>query len=274
MFGNTCYQIAGTQVLVNKAINELRDGVVSDLDTLDKLADSINNNPSFYSTMMFFLSQKVDTSSTLLWQHYKLTESTGDAMATGISDYDTINDPGIYGLNNGSTGGMSNAPSGFSSSAKAILKVDKYTGELSQTLINLSTKQVYIRTFSGSWQPWVLVIDSSLVGTNSGVAGLNSSGIVPDGQLPAWQRFKLSDDSGNAQTSGLTDYDTIISAGFYGLTDGSSTTMSYAPGAFLSPSNAILMVYTFSGKLFQQVVDCSGGAVYTRAYNGSTWSSW
>jgi len=271
MFGNTCYQIAGTQVLVNKAINELRDGVASGLDTLDKLADSINNDTNFNATMLAALSLKVNTSSTLLWQQYKLTESTGDAMS-GTSDYDTMNNPGVYGLNDGSTGGMSNAPSGFSSSAKAILKVDKYSGELSQTLINLSTKQVYIRTYSGSWQPWVLVIDSSLIGVNYGVAGLNSTGIVPDAQLPAWQRFKLSDDSGNAQTNIETSYDDITTPGFYGLTDGSALT--YAPSGFTSTAYGILTVYSYSSRLVQHLVDCSNATVFTRVYDSSSWSSW
>jgi hypothetical protein len=281
MFGNSSYQVAGTNTLVNSAIkklkgvglpsnldtlfklatainlnpsfaDELYDGVISDLNTLNKIANSINDDDDFYGSMVGLLSVKVDTTATALWQKYKLTESTGDAITPGVTDYNNINTPAIYGLTDGSSTVMSNAPSGFTSTAKAILRIDAYTGGLLQTLINLSTQTVYTRSYVGSWQSWVKVVDLNVAST--------------------WQQFKLTESTGEAQNSSETDYDNLTTAGVFGLPDGSS--LSNVPSGYTSGAHGIICVSSYASRLFQYLVDTSNGTVFTRAYDSSSWSSW
>lgn len=281
MFGNNSYQVAGTNALVNIAINKLKgaglpsnldtlqklaaainlnptfasnlyDGVISDLNTLNKIANSINDDDDFYGSMLGLLSAKVDTTATALWQKYKLTESTGDAIAPGLTDYDNINTPAIYGLTDGSSTVMSNAPSGFTSTAKAILRIEAYTGGLLQTLVNLSSQIVYTRSYVGSWQSWVKVVDLNVAST--------------------WQQFKLTENTGEAQNSSETDYDNLTTAGVFGLPDGSS--LSNAPSGFSSSTHGIICVSSYASRLSQYLIDTSNGAVFTRVYDSSSWSSW
>ncbi|MCC6683663.1 MAG: hypothetical protein IT247_01195 [Bacteroidia bacterium] len=283
MFGNSSYQVAGTNTLVNAAINKLKgtglpsnldtllklatainlnptfagdlyDGVISDLDTLNKIANSINDDDDFYGSMLGLLSTKVDTTATALWQKYKLTESTGDALTPGVYDYNSITNPGIYGLGDGSSVTMSHAPSDFASAAKAILKIDKYTGtgDMSQTLIDLSTMITYTRTYYSSWQAWVTVVDLNVAST--------------------WQQFKLTENTGEAQNSSETDYDNLTTAGVFGLPNGSS--LSHAPSGFSSSTHGIICVSSYASRLFQYLIDTSNGTVFTRVYDSSSWSTW
>ena len=66
--------------LVNNKADELIDGAPTSLNTLNKLANAIANNPTFYDTMLDLLATKIDTTAALSLLATKLDVTTATSL--------------------------------------------------------------------------------------------------------------------------------------------------------------------------------------------------
>ena len=72
------YNLATT--LVNNKAAEIIDGAPTSLNTLNKLATAIANNPTFYDTMLDLLATKIDTTAALSLLATKLDVATATTL--------------------------------------------------------------------------------------------------------------------------------------------------------------------------------------------------
>lgn len=186
--GSYALTSANIQSQIDTAIAGVIDGAPSSLNTLNKIAAAINDDPNFYSSVVTALGTKAD----------KITTYTKNEVNTALAlKQDTLTFSGSNGVSASESSGtvsISLTNTGVSAGTYgSSTKIAAFTVDVKGRVTTVSEITAAPAFSSITSKPTTLsgygitdAVSSSLLGANNGVATLDSFGKVPASQLPSY----------------------------------------------------------------------------------------